>query len=89
MLKTELTANPLRKLGAALVMPGLKRIKHAMDYQEYGGAPLLGVKGVSIVCHGSSGVRAIIQAIEVAAACVEKDMIRQITAAVSAQTAEG
>ncbi len=88
MLKTELTANPLRKLGAALIMPGLRKIKKAMDYQEYGGAPLLGVKGVSIVCHGSSKERAIVQAIEVAATCVEKNMVRQLTEAVAVKGKE-
>ncbi len=53
-LKAELSANWRRKLGAALVMPGLKRLKQMMDYKAYGGAPLLGVGGLSLVCHGSS-----------------------------------
>ena len=38
-----------------------------MDYSEYGGAPLLGVKGVCIICHGSSNANAIRNAIRVAA----------------------
>ena len=38
-----------------------------MDYSEYGGAPLLGVKGVSIICHGRSNANAIKNAIRVAA----------------------
>jgi len=77
-LKEELSANILRKLGAALIMSGLKRVKKSLDYQEYGGAPLLGVKGVSIVCHGSSKERAIVQGIEVAATCVEKQMVQKL-----------
>lgn len=53
-LKSELSANWRRKIGAALVMPGLKNLKQMMDYKAYGGAPLLGVGGLSLVCHGSS-----------------------------------
>ena len=42
-----------------------------MDYSEYGGAPLLGVKGVSIICHGRSNANAIKNAIRVAAEFAE------------------
>ncbi|MBQ3180755.1 MAG: phosphate acyltransferase PlsX [Firmicutes bacterium] len=54
MLKQELSASATRKMGAMLVKPGLDHIKSMLDYKKYGGAPLLGVNGISVVCHGSS-----------------------------------
>lgn len=66
MLKEELTASLPRKLAAAVLRPGLAKIKKKMDYAEYGGAPLLGVKGTVIIAHGSSNAKAIRNAIRVA-----------------------
>ncbi len=63
LLKKELTAGLTRKIGAALVMPGLKGLKDMMDYRKVGGAPLLGVNGISVVCHGSSDAAAIASAV--------------------------
>ena len=83
LLKEELTASFTRKLGAVLIKPGLKRIKDMLDYEELGGAPLLGVKGISIVCHGSSRARAIVNAIDQAIVCVEADFIALLDAAMN------
>lgn len=63
ILKEEFTASMGRKIGAALVMPGLKHLKEMMDYKQYGGAPLLGVNGLSLVCHGSSDSQTICNAV--------------------------
>ena len=52
----------------------MKRVRQAMDYASYGGAPLLGVKGISVICHGSSTEQAIANAIGVAATAVESRM---------------
>ena len=79
LLKKELTATPKRALGAALAKDGFAKVKDRFDYEEYGGAPLLGVKGVSIVCHGSSGPRAIYQALELAASCFDSGLIETLT----------
>jgi glycerol-3-phosphate acyltransferase PlsX len=84
LLKEELTATISRKLGAALVKPGLKKIKDKLDYQELGGAPLLGVQGVSIVCHGSSRARAIANAVGKAIECVEANFIARLAEAMAA-----
>jgi glycerol-3-phosphate acyltransferase PlsX len=65
-LRTEVTRTPLRKLGALLVRHAFADLKKRMDYSEYGGAPLLGVKGGCIVCHGRSNAKAIKNAIRVA-----------------------
>ncbi len=66
LLRQGLTASPLRKAGAVLVKPALDDLKKRTDYAEYGGAPLLGLKGVCIVCHGRSDANAIKNAIRVA-----------------------
>lgn len=59
MLKEQLSASFSRKMGALLVKPGLDHIKGILDYKKYGGAPLLGVNGISVVCHGSSDAETI------------------------------
>jgi glycerol-3-phosphate acyltransferase PlsX len=65
-LKTELTRTLPRKVGALLARSAFDDLKKRMDYSEYGGAPLLGVKGGCIVCHGRSNAKAIKNAIRVA-----------------------
>lgn len=77
-IKERITSNLVRKLGALAVKPGLKEIAQMMDYAEYGGAPLLGVNGISIICHGSSKAKAIMNAIRVARECVQVGLIEQI-----------
>lgn len=78
IIKEKITATPVRKLGALAIKPGLKEIGKMMDYAEYGGAPLLGVNGISIICHGSSNEKAIFNAIRVAKECVESRFIEGI-----------
>ena len=56
----------------------LEEVFRVLDYAEYGGAPLLGVNGVSIICHGHSPPRAIQSAIRVAAQAVRLDMVGHI-----------
>lgn len=77
-IKEKITSSMVRKLGALAVKPGLKEIAQMMDYAEYGGAPLLGVNGISIICHGSSKAKAIFNAIRVARECVQVRLIEQI-----------
>jgi glycerol-3-phosphate acyltransferase PlsX len=66
LLKAELTATPIRKLGAMLAKGGLLKLKQRMDPEVYGGAVLLGLNGVVIKAHGSSRERSIANAIRVA-----------------------
>jgi len=56
----------------------VQQIVHVLDYAEYGGAPLLGVRGVSIVCHGASPSRAIKNAVRVAYRSAESSMVRDM-----------
>jgi phosphate acyltransferase len=67
MLKESLQSTLTRQLGALLSHRAFTDFKKRLDYSEYGGAPLLGVKGVCIVGHGSSNAKAIMNAIRVAA----------------------
>jgi hypothetical protein len=67
ILKEALHSNLTRQMGYLLARPSLRDFKKRLDYSEYGGAPLLGVKGVAIVSHGSSNGTAIKNAIRVAA----------------------
>ena len=62
-LKKGLSSSLRNRLGAALLMPALLRIKDKVDDTEYGGAPLVGIKGVCIKCHGSSRAVTIEQAL--------------------------
>lgn len=78
LIKEKITTTTLRKLGAMAIKPGLKEIAQMMDYAEYGGAPLLGVNGISIICHGSSKQKAILNAVRVARECVESKFIEGI-----------
>jgi glycerol-3-phosphate acyltransferase PlsX len=66
MVKRELAANPIRKLGAALARNAFRTIKQRMDPDAYGGAPLLGLNGNVIKAHGAARERAIMNAIRVA-----------------------
>jgi glycerol-3-phosphate acyltransferase PlsX len=72
ILKEELGSRSLYRLGAKLCSSALKNFVRKIDYAEHGGAPLLGVNGVSIISHGRSSSRAIKNAIRVARDLVEK-----------------
>lgn len=78
MLQEEVYASTRGKVGGMLLKPSLRKLKNRMDYAEYGGAPLLGVNGVSVVCHGSSKARAIFKAIEVANTCCESGFVEKL-----------
>ena len=67
MLHESLEATITRKIGYVLSKAAYTDFKKRIDYSEYGGAPLLGIKGVCIVCHGRSNANAIKNAIRVAA----------------------
>jgi phosphate acyltransferase len=63
MIKRELTASLQTKAGAMLARPAFRNIKKRLDYSEYGGAPLLGVRQIVLIGHGNSNARAIRNAI--------------------------
>jgi len=67
MLQQSLEATIAGKIGYALSKAAYSDFKKRLDYSEYGGAPLLGIHGVCIICHGRSNANAIKNAIRVAA----------------------
>jgi phosphate acyltransferase len=66
MLKKEILKSWVSKLGYLFVRGAFNRFKKIVDYAEYGGAPLLGINGVGMICHGGSNVKAIKNAIRFA-----------------------
>jgi len=64
-----------------LFKPVLSKVMAKLDYAEYGGAPLLGVGGVCIICHGRSNARAIRNAIKAASTAVENNVVSYISMA--------
>lgn len=77
-LKRELTRRLLPKIGAILSLPAYRAIRKKIDYSETGGAPLLGVDGRVIICHGASNAKAIKNAIRTAIEYVEHKLNRHI-----------
>lgn len=63
LLRAELTASFTSKLAAGILKPNFRRVRDKMDYNEYNGAPLLGVNGLVIKGHGSSDAKAMKTAI--------------------------
>lgn len=77
-LKGELMSSWRYKIATLALRGPLSRLKRKMSYDEYGGAPLVGVNGVAIVSHGSSNARAIANAIRVAAKTAEAGLPREL-----------
>jgi glycerol-3-phosphate acyltransferase PlsX len=85
LIREELTRGPMAKLGALLVRPAFRRFWKRVDYNELGGAPLLGINGVCIISHGASPPRAVKNAIRVAAEWVRADVNAHIRAALAGE----
>src|SRR5437867_4252350 len=64
-MKEEISKSLLAKLGYVLARPAFRNFRKKVDYAEYGGVPLLGVRAAAIICHGGSSVRAIKNAVRV------------------------
>lgn len=73
LIKEGIKAHPIARLGGLMLRGALKSVKKRTDYAEYGGAPLVGVNGVAIICHGKSNSKAIFNAIRVAGEFVLND----------------
>ena len=85
ILKHELLhSGPLAKMGALLSRGAFKRFAKIVDYAEYGGALLLGLRGIAIVCHGASNQKAIRNAVKLASMFVEKKTNERLMETISA-----
>ena len=74
-LKKMYYESPITKVGALFVQDKLRNLKHEFDYKEYGGAPILGVKGAVLKMHGSSDAVAVRQTILKSRAYVEENVV--------------
>lgn len=83
MLKEELTSSLKTKLATGVIKPQLRNLKNKLDYSEYGGAGLFGLKAPVIKAHGSSDQNAILNAIRQAKDMVEKEVIQTIEKTIS------
>ena len=89
MIKEELMRDARSKIGAKLAMPAFERFRRRIDYTEMGGAPLLGIDGAAIICHGASPVKAIKNAVRVAQEWASAGVNEHIKAALEAEVARG
>jgi glycerol-3-phosphate acyltransferase PlsX len=79
-LRSEISATPRGKLGGLLIRPAARRLRERLDPDTYGGAYLLGLRGLSVIAHGNSSSAAIANAIRLAARGVEHDVVGRLAA---------
>jgi glycerol-3-phosphate acyltransferase PlsX len=79
--KTALTSSTLNKVAATVLKPSLDAMRDKLDPDVHGAAPLLGVSGLALIGHGSSGPRAIASALRVGAVAVRGGLVERMTAA--------
>jgi phosphate acyltransferase len=85
-LREEITASRRGKLGGLLIRPAARRLRTRFDPDTYGGAYLLGLRGLSVIAHGNSSRRAISSAIQLAARGVEHDVVGRLAARLPERT---
>jgi glycerol-3-phosphate acyltransferase PlsX len=78
LLREEITATVTGKAGGLLIQPAARRIRARLDPDTYGGAYLLGLRGLAVIAHGNSGRRAIANAIELAARGVDHRVVERL-----------
>ncbi|MBM4146032.1 MAG: phosphate acyltransferase PlsX [Nitrospira sp.] len=83
MLKREIAGGTAGRIGCLLMKPALKAFKKKTDYDEYGGAPLLGINGTCIISHGRSTAKAIKNAIRVASDFAQKQVYNIISSVIA------
>lgn len=80
MIREAVTSSAVSKFGGLLIRRQLARVKQRLDWEEYGGAPLLGIDGITIICHGRSSAKAIKNAIHAAATAARGQLNEHIKA---------
>jgi glycerol-3-phosphate acyltransferase PlsX len=84
-LRGEITASTRGKIGGLLIRPAARNLRHRLDPDTYGGAYLLGLRGLAVIAHGNSSSRAIENAVRLAARGVEHDVVGRLTARLGQQ----
>jgi glycerol-3-phosphate acyltransferase PlsX len=79
ILRDEVSATPRGKLGGLLIRPAARRLRRRLDPETYGGAYLLGLRGLVVIAHGNSSRRAIANAIRLAARGVEGGVAERVS----------
>jgi glycerol-3-phosphate acyltransferase PlsX len=78
-LREQITATTRGKLGGLLIRPAARALRTELDPDTYGGAYLLGLRGLVVIAHGNSGRRAIANAVRLAARGVEHDVVGRLS----------
>ncbi|TML04668.1 MAG: phosphate acyltransferase PlsX [Actinobacteria bacterium] len=76
--REEITATTRGKLGGLLIRPAARRLRNRLDPDTYGGAYLLGLRGLAVIAHGNSSSRAVANAIRLAARGVDHDVVGRL-----------
>ena len=84
-LRSEIAATARGRLGGLLIRPAARRLRTRLDPDTYGGAYLLGLRGLSVIAHGNSSRRAIANAIRLAVRGVEHDVVGRLGARLPAR----
>jgi glycerol-3-phosphate acyltransferase PlsX len=85
-LRSEISATALGKLGGLLIRPAARRLRHRLDPDTFGGAYLLGLRGLVVIAHGNSSRTAIANAIRLAARGVDNDVVGCLAAKLPQRT---
>ena len=78
ILKDEIKKSLKAKLGYLLIKDAFSNLEKKVDHSEYGGAPLLGINGICLICHGSSSGKAVMNAVLLGIKLVEKAFNRRL-----------
>ncbi len=78
-LKRKIGKKVFSKVGAFLLKPTFNRLRRIYDYEEYGGAPLLGINGTCVICHGGSTPKAIKNAVSEAFTMIRQNVNQKIS----------
>lgn len=79
----------IAKMASLAILPSLAGLKKKLDYAEYGGAPLLGVRGGFIICHGSSRAKAIKNAVRIAREFSQNKVVEHIKEKIGSEEVAG
>ncbi len=79
-LRTEIASTPRGKLGGLLIRPASRSLRRRLDPDTFGGAYLLGLRGLAVIAHGNSSSTAIANAIRLAARGIEHDVVGRLAA---------
>jgi glycerol-3-phosphate acyltransferase PlsX len=79
-LRTEISANLPGRLGGLLIRPAARRVRKRLDPDTYGGAYLLGLRGLAVIAHGNSSRTAIANAIRLGAQGARAGLVDRVSA---------